>query len=352
MNVTWIIGNGFDVNLGLKTGYRSFLNDCYLKGADESGYRTHLIRAVDEDPFAKNARYWSDLEALLGVSSQYYTNDEQELFTDTFEDIESQFISYVRGEERRLPDTLPSECIDEFKRSIGEFYYSMPPRERSIFGLQHVRDAIYHRFVCLNYTHSLDSFIAALADDGLIKSRQVGGTTFRDAASAPLHVHGIMGEDQDSVRDIVFGVDSIGQIKNETFAQDELFVERWVKENENTSLYQNLSEDSLTDVVGDADVFCVYGCSLGASDRRIWQMVARRMANQSHVLLVLFVYGYPDRHALHARAFQRARGEWMDTFRKAADMSADDYAAIRDRVHILPSKDLFRMDGKIELDDS
>lgn len=30
MNLLWIIGNGFDLNLGLKTSYRGFIDSVYL----------------------------------------------------------------------------------------------------------------------------------------------------------------------------------------------------------------------------------------------------------------------------------------------------------------------------------
>lgn len=35
MNVLWIIGNGFDLNLGLKTGYKDFYNNDYSLLDDE-----------------------------------------------------------------------------------------------------------------------------------------------------------------------------------------------------------------------------------------------------------------------------------------------------------------------------
>ena len=38
MNITYIIGNGFDINIGLKTSYESFIN-YYLTRENDKNYR-------------------------------------------------------------------------------------------------------------------------------------------------------------------------------------------------------------------------------------------------------------------------------------------------------------------------
>ena len=51
MNILWIIGNSFDLNLGLKTGYQDFLEDTYLKAdAKELKYRDEIIKQSPDIP--------------------------------------------------------------------------------------------------------------------------------------------------------------------------------------------------------------------------------------------------------------------------------------------------------------
>lgn len=59
MKITFFIGNGYDINLGLKTSYPDFLN-WYIKQpskCSEVEVFKNLIR--------NNIKYWSDLEKHL-----------------------------------------------------------------------------------------------------------------------------------------------------------------------------------------------------------------------------------------------------------------------------------------------
>lgn len=68
--VLWIIGNGFDKNLGLKTGYRSFLLNKYFAPGETNEYRDELVRRLDTFDPKSQSDLWSDLERLLGEVSQ------------------------------------------------------------------------------------------------------------------------------------------------------------------------------------------------------------------------------------------------------------------------------------------
>ena len=46
LNLLWIIGNGYDRNLGLATDYRSFLKNRYFKDGVQNKYRDELVKRV------------------------------------------------------------------------------------------------------------------------------------------------------------------------------------------------------------------------------------------------------------------------------------------------------------------
>lgn len=114
--VLWIIGNGFDKNLGLNTGYRSFLLNKYFAPGAENKYRDELVRRLGKFEPESQSDLWSDLESLLGKVTELY-EDDVELFHDTFEDMQHQLLEYVAQESERLPDEIPSAAIDEFRES-------------------------------------------------------------------------------------------------------------------------------------------------------------------------------------------------------------------------------------------
>ena len=74
MNITYIIGNGFDFNLGLKTSYKSFL-DYYLKR--DSGDR---IIELFKDSIKQCNDLWSDVEIALGQSTDLFIEEDNPLW--------------------------------------------------------------------------------------------------------------------------------------------------------------------------------------------------------------------------------------------------------------------------------
>lgn len=61
MNVTYIIGNGFDLNLGLKTGYQDFY-DYYIEVPSPNAHVELLKNTIKQEGY----ELWSDLEVGLG----------------------------------------------------------------------------------------------------------------------------------------------------------------------------------------------------------------------------------------------------------------------------------------------
>ena len=352
MRITWIIGNGFDANLGLKTGYGDFRDKVYLSETrNKSDLRDKLMKRLDEADFGslETARLWSDLEELLGRATSLYGEDEVDDFTETFEEMESLLTDYVHEQETRLPKTLPDACLAEFKNSIAHFDSRMAPRDKAAFKLDERSDSHFHRFISLNYTQALARFVAdAGGTDGLIDQHRIGNSTYNDLAAAPLYLHGAIG-DEGLSRDVVFGVDSAEQLANGAYAADPLFVESWVKPNRNDRLFGNENERDFQGLIGDADVFCVYGCSMGKSDGRIWRAVGQRLMANAGSKLVLFIYELPNRHERKHREYQDVREEWRVAFQKVAELTSDDMQLLRDRIFFVPSSELFDWGGKIEL---
>lgn len=87
MNITFLLGNGFDINFGLKTSYKSFYN--YLK---KSKIRNKLIENILSD---LECELWSDLELGLGnYLSNINAESEIEDFLNEKETVESLLVDY------------------------------------------------------------------------------------------------------------------------------------------------------------------------------------------------------------------------------------------------------------------
>lgn len=94
MNIVYFIGNGFDINIGLKTRYADFYEH-YKSVSSESKLITELKKEISE-----GIVNWSDLELAFGK----YTirlNDIKE-FDEVYEDIVNNLADYLIVEEEKF----------------------------------------------------------------------------------------------------------------------------------------------------------------------------------------------------------------------------------------------------------
>lgn len=352
MRITWIIGNGFDVNLGLKTGYTDFLNRVYLPGGRSDSPLTNVLvekLASAERGGLDTVDLWADLELLLGQATEFYGDDELGEFHETFEEMERLLADYVHQQEERLPETLPADCVKEFKNSVARFDARMAVRDQQRFRLDGLNEDHTHRFISLNYTHALARFVEASVDGSdVIMRHRAGGVFHNERVEKPLYVHGSIGE-SGAAEGVIFGVDSPEQVANKAFAGNRLFATSWVKANRNDELYGNANEEVLQHLISESDTFCLYGCSLGETDGRIWRSVGDRLVNSNHVKLVLFVYDMPDRNGGQHMEYLHSCEENRAKFQKAAGLDDAAMAELQDRIFFLPSRDLFKLRDKLEL---
>ena len=84
-----IIGNGFDLNLGMRTSYRDFLvSPFFPKSDDESSLAAHLRRKYD-------AERWVDIEQELAIYS--YSNSNRSTVQHEYQELRSALAAYVRS---------------------------------------------------------------------------------------------------------------------------------------------------------------------------------------------------------------------------------------------------------------
>lgn len=352
VRITWFIGNGFDVNIGLKTSYSDFRKRVYFSEKHcDSPLKDKLIEklvAADIKDLSFG-QLWSDLEELLGRAAGLYTNEEVSDFSATFQEMETLLVDYAHRQESRLPDILPTECVEEFKDTVACFDARMAAGDRRLLGLSDRAENRSHRFVSLNYTQAFAKFLKASADaDGVIHKRRVGSAVCTDTVGNLLYVHGSIGEDGIS-NSVVFGVDSPEQLDNHSFAHDALFTELWVKADRNTNLFANTNEDDLHAQIANADVFCVYGCSMGSTDGRIWRAMGKRLVDEPDVKLVLFIFGLGNRLGPNHTEYQTVRESSRHAFQNAASLNDEQMAKLEGRIFFVSSKDYFRVADTIGL---
>lgn len=345
--VTWIIGNGFDLTVGLRTQYKEFLDRVYFNRDEFAQSRKKLESIVGmRDEWNDGA--WSDLEALLGEATQGFQADDGQ-FNIIFEEMQRAFVDYVNSEQKRLPDVLPAELVEEFWKSICDFPKRLTAVDQELLPVSETYPHnIGYRFICLNYTTVFDRFLeSAKVEHSPFRRRSAGVNGVTDDAGEPLHLHGIIKEDIG--REIIFGVASADKLVNQDFAKSVSQTELWVKPNKNYSIYGNEKSGRARGFIDATDVFCIFGSSLGESDAYIWKMIGNRMKNDSSTRVVLFDYSLPDRFGQESFRYQTRRDELRGSFLEKAGLSRvgegdngsqNDYAS---RIIAAPSKTVFNI---------
>ena len=74
MNILYLIGNGFDLNLGLKTSYKDFIN--YYKALKMEYKKNSILKFISyiEDKKIAGDPNWSDIEIQMGLYTEEFRN--------------------------------------------------------------------------------------------------------------------------------------------------------------------------------------------------------------------------------------------------------------------------------------
>ncbi len=87
MNVTFLVGNGFDIGLGLKTRYSDFYEEyCKADKADSEAI-TKFKRTLREWQNNKSKKIidWSDFEFAFGQYAKQFAPEDSHLYLECFE---------------------------------------------------------------------------------------------------------------------------------------------------------------------------------------------------------------------------------------------------------------------------
>ena len=89
MQLTFLIGNGFDLNLGLNTRYRQFY-DYYIK----QDSKNDTIRHFKED-LSEHIEDWADLEVALGDYAEHFALDRAYDYIELLDDVQDALADYI-----------------------------------------------------------------------------------------------------------------------------------------------------------------------------------------------------------------------------------------------------------------
>lgn len=327
MNVTFLIGNGFDRNLGLATSYSEFI-DKYKENETGSEvlkkFRTHI---------KDNEKLWSAAEEALGQYTGDFENGEADFFSECHENICEELSLYLKKQEERIEYDVNKEKIKAAFKKINMITDPFPTGEKSALEqvyLQHKSEKVDFRFICFNYTRTLDKCVNLVkTDSAVLGVHKNGAQPVPHIISDVCHVHGTV------ERDMVFGVNDDSQIsKNDIFdcINGDIFKNLLIKKNANQS-YQENTDGKAANIIRNSNIIYIYGMSIGKTDQLWWERICKWLESSTYNHLIMQVYEMPVRGAL-PRKYQIAEREQKNRLLKYGNFDAEKLNKIAAQVHI------------------
>lgn len=95
MNITFLLGNGFDIGLGLKSGYKNFYSYFIENSSDHN-----MIKKEIEADKKENYSNWSDLEIALGKFTKNVSKETLNEFIKDKIEMDTLLKQYLKNEEK------------------------------------------------------------------------------------------------------------------------------------------------------------------------------------------------------------------------------------------------------------
>lgn len=338
-----IVGNGFDTSVlnkygdNITTSYQNFYR--YFRYHYPNENDNIFIEQMKELKKVTDKDDWADFEAILSVKLQEINNNSNLDINKLSSDLSklqiafSRFLNEVVNDEIIKKLSEDTSNVKEGKKSLA--YYSMSEflgdlseedykrnRFQSAVSNNNNLEVVFFNF---NYTSLLDNYVYLDKDafdpikfhtsgnNFIFKSNPkkfAGHKGFADPYcrlhTSLFHPHGF----QDVPKSILFGteLDEGKQINN--------IIKPFIKS------YWAQCELNYSNFFKDTELFVIYGCSIGESDKWWWKKIYDRISS-GKAELIIYNYGSEEKNII------------IDKFIESSGKSIEDSESIRNNIYVI-----------------
>ncbi len=330
MNIVYLIGNGFDRNLNLKTGYKSFYKYYMQQGTSIPAIK-QLKSEIDS-----NLENWADMEEALGKYLKKVTSDEdaKSIHNDLLEHLQK----YIYAENSRF-NPQNSYRSDFF----AELFYPIKSLRRNqqtkltngVLRTNQTRD-LY--IITFNYTETIEK---------LLNYKGESATAFSYGSNISRlieieHIHGYCDPDKGRM---ALGLDNESQIHNPILSSSKSVCYRYLKPTYN-SLFGEEHHRKCLRWINVANFIVIFGMSIGISDQTWWNAIGKRLLTSDAILLYFYHEGF-ELHNNNAPEFQEQVDSIKDELLPKLGIDDISNEDVRGRIYISCCKTMFKY-GVIE----
>lgn len=314
MQILYIIGNGFDLNLGLETSYNHFYKHYETVKSDNVN-----VQKLKEN-ISKTYDSWSDLELELGNYTQHLEKIEE--FDQISFDIGEELSKYLQIEENKLEKTeFDQQKFFDYLCYPEKLFFPADEEKLVKFKQKWINSHWNLNIYMLNYTTVIEKIFGAKQKNILLGNHTSNATIKLGEIK---HIHGYLDND------MVIGVNDISQIKKESFKENRDVLESIVKTDCNRANRNNIDRQ-FTNKINGANLICIFGSSIGDTDNKWWELIGERL--KSDCYLIIFSKGaeIPARiRYMQARAERTIKNDFLNK----TNLSEKEMETVEEKIYI------------------
>lgn len=324
MNIVYIIGNGFDVSLRMKTRYADFYDDyCQSKEEDTNEDVVKLKKTIEA-----GKEDWKDLELQLGKYSKQVSSSEK--MQQICLALDDALREYLIKEQEKISS-------EDFDRDLTIEHFAHPERfllpDDQLLVYQGYDTSLRNiRLITLNYTDTLEKAInygkTGTSFNGVDKS----GRRWR--VLDIMHVHGTLDGTP------LVGVDNVSQIANDSFAGDQDLLDIIVKPEANGAIKSGIVRQC-SEAIQQADIIVLFGVSIGETDLTWWREIGKRLSTNGATRVILFHFDPKLDIAHHSFLVAHKERIVRDDFLKKSDCKGEE-KNYRNRIFVGVNSDFLK----------
>lgn len=292
MIITFLIGNGFDVNLGLKTRYCDFYK--YYVNTDSSNKSLAVQRFKKEiDIFIKNDTKkddnlidWRDLEVALGKwTANLKAEDVQPLYFDIIDNLKE----YLEKESRFFDaEAFDGDLFAKYLLNPVDGNFNRIQKESLLrFWSRFLGSDDAINIINFNYTHTIEALSGSKGGRLLLGNNFAGRKTILNPI---YHIHQSLSDEE-----ILVGLNDISQLGNKEFRDNSHICNLLIKPKTNELLGTGIDRDC-EQIIANTNLFVLFGTSVGITDKKWWNAICKKLQGDDARLLLFEHLREPQPH--------------------------------------------------------
>lgn len=328
MRVLFVIGNGFDINLHLKTRYSDFYS--YAK---EKIPENLLIKKIVE-----NEEAWSDFEVALGQSLEEYNNESIDEYINSFEEFILEFGKYLNAQMKTVDHLYSEEICEALLSCFLTFFDHLNLDDKEVIRkrIHDTHENIIIDSLEFNYTGIFSKLMYDLKKkhESFGEFKNAFGT-YHMILDRSLQLHG-------TIENMIMGENDISQIKNEELAKNREIATTFVKPMLNATL-RNGNNSRAQTMIEQSNIICLFGTSMGETDKKWWDLIGKRLINNADCYLCIYYYLDTSNRNVAAFRMGNIKNEIVDRFLSYIDANDELKRNLTNRIFISFEDTLFSL---------